>query len=273
MNRIDQYLDEKENRQTIYRFAYLGELGKWCGKLRELADLAEPEIWSTGAPDSYDVLHNYLVNTFDKAYQDNLVELSEQDEYASYNTGLMTVNGEDIICLFNRFDSSKKYSFHIHGFYKISDRIIMKHFDKTPSVVSYFDDPAKAYFNPHLEVVPNIDHIIDENSDRFPKHLQVKGKDFILSLMTHATDLALKRCKRNHRIAVPQYYRGKITYLLPINLDGYIVALALEEINNRYRANTVLTIEMAYNNARLIMKPESNWLDISKLIGDCQASD
>ncbi|PXC43252.1 hypothetical protein C9762_16605, partial [Listeria monocytogenes] len=32
-------------------------------------------------------------------------------------------------------------------------------------------------------------------------------------------------------------------------------------IRDRYRINTILTPGMAYCNARLIMKPESNWLN------------
>lgn len=31
---------------------------------------------------------------------------------------------------------------------------------------------------------------------------------------------------------------------------------------NYYQGHTCLTMEMAYNNARLIAKPESNWLQI-----------
>ena len=51
-------------------------------------------------------------------------------------------------------------------------------------------------------------------------------------------------------------------YLLPINLDGTNMALAVEKINQRYRANTIFTIEMAYKNARLLMKPEADWLEL-----------
>lgn len=83
--------------------------------------------------------------------------------------------------------------------------------------------------------------------------------------MSSALDLTLKRCQRNYRIAVPQYYNDKITYLLPIQLDQTKMALAVEDVNSCwYRVNTIFTLEMAYKNARLLMKPEADWLEIKK---------
>ena len=55
-------------------------------------------------------------------------------------------------------------------------------------------------------------------------------------------------------------------YLVPINIPiddekRVTMALAVELTQqNQYRANTIFTKEMAYEKARLLMKPESNWL-------------
>ena len=38
------------------------------------------------------------------------------------------------------------------------------------------------------------------------------------------------------------------------------VAIAVSKKDNCYQGHTCLTLDMAYNNARLIAKPESNWL-------------
>lgn len=38
------------------------------------------------------------------------------------------------------------------------------------------------------------------------------------------------------------------------------MAVAVEYINERYRVNTIFTLEMAYMNARLLMKPEVDWI-------------
>ena len=38
------------------------------------------------------------------------------------------------------------------------------------------------------------------------------------------------------------------------------VAIAVTKKDNFYQGHTCITLDMAYNNARLIAKPESNWL-------------
>lgn len=65
-------------------------------------------------------------------------------------------------------------------------------------------------------------------------------------------------------MAVPQYFEGKVQLLLPLCLhfdDIPDLALVVTKVGNVYQCHTCLTLDMAYNNARLIAKPESNWLN------------
>lgn len=79
-----------------------------------------------------------------------------------------------------------------------------------------------------------------------------------------AVEEVKKRIITNYTIAIPQYYDGKIQLLLPLCLTpgspNADLALVLDRMGEVYRANTCLTIQMAYNNARLIVKPYSSWL-------------
>ena len=80
-----------------------------------------------------------------------------------------------------------------------------------------------------------------------------------------AIETMKKKVTANYKIAVPQYFNGKIQLLLPLCLedpDVPDVALVVTKNNtgNYYQGHTCLTLEMAYNNARLIAKPESHWL-------------
>lgn len=260
---FNSFLTGDPKLPLLHRFAFLGKGTKREEYFNELAELAESELWTSPNSDKpNDILYSYILNTFEKAARDELVIFSDDEKYACFNTGLLTENGEDILGLFNKFDSSELFKFHITGFRKESDRQIMDVFSETPKVVQYFDNPGMIYFDPQKSVVKNLDHILGDNIERFPQFLRDKGEPYILSLLTHALELTIKRCKRNYRIAVPQYYMGQITYLLPVNLDGHSMALAVEYLNNRYRANTIFTIEMAYKNARLLMKPEADWLDL-----------
>lgn len=74
-----------------------------------------------------------------------------------------------------------------------------------------------------------------------------------------------KRVKTNYKLAVPQFYNNRIQLLLPLNLTAGSpnpdLALAIHKISaDTYTARTCLTLKMAYNNARLIVKPQSVWL-------------
>lgn len=92
------------------------------------------------------------------------------------------------------------------------------------------------------------------------------SKSIVKGLLIGVVEETKRKIKRNMRLVVPQYYNNKIMYLMPINIpidDSNFVTMALAvELTKtkQYRANTIFTKEMAYEKARLLMKPESNWL-------------
>ena len=71
----------------------------------------------------------------------------------------------------------------------------------------------------------------------------------------------------NYKTAIPVYFPSseEISLLLPLSLvneEKIDVALVLEATQSgAYIAHTILTLKMAYNNARLIAKPDSSWLN------------
>ena len=63
---------------------------------------------------------------------------------------------------------------------------------------------------------------------------------------------------------IPHYYNGKLQLLLPLSLlsqEKADLALAVEKEGKRYISRTVLKLEWAYSNARLLAKPDREWLD------------
>lgn len=77
--------------------------------------------------------------------------------------------------------------------------------------------------------------------------------------VTHSIRLA----QRSYRVAVPQFYHGSIQLLIPLYLRTAAradLALVLEPHSTWYRAATVLYPDWAYRHARLLSRPNSEWL-------------
>lgn len=81
-----------------------------------------------------------------------------------------------------------------------------------------------------------------------------------------AVDLALKRTDWNYKTAIPAFYpeRDIMSLLLPLDItedDHSDIALVVELTESgAYLGQTILTMRMAYLNARLVCRPDSDWL-------------
>ncbi|HXH19444.1 MAG TPA: DUF3825 domain-containing protein [Chitinophagales bacterium] len=240
--------------------------------IQYLADsLADPEEWnfSDSTVRNYPILKNYLEFTFRKLQQENKIVFTNDNTYSCFNTGLVTQNLEDIFAFFEKYRNPKPghttpYCFK--AFLKKSDNQILRHFSHNlPDIADFFDKPELLIFNPRCELIPDIDHIIRDNKQRFPSHLQQADDGELRRQLIGSMDEVKKKVRTNYKIAVPQYYDGKIQLLLPLCLTSKSpnpdLALVVYKLNDRtYTARTCLTLKMAYNNARLIVKPQSNWL-------------
>lgn len=257
-------MDESE-RPQLKQFAFLGINEAFNDKLNVLKNLAEKENWtSRGSTYENDILYRYVMHTFDRIESEDKIIYTKDGKYASFNTGLLTEMGEDIVALFSRNMNPDKEKWYLDGFVCLSDRKFAEKFNEDPQVAECFDKPEMMYFNPNYKIIVNISHILGDNIDRFPPKLATQGRNYLVTLFSGALELTKRKIKRNYRLVVPQYYDRRITYLLPLVIDDFKCALAIELLNNeQYRANTILTLDMAYSNARLLMKPESDWLNIN----------
>ena len=234
-------------------------------------DLAAHEEWnySDSQVKTYPILKNYLEFTFRKLKQESKVVFTSNNKYACFNTGLVTNNLEDIFAFFEEYRNPRPGSiipFCFKAFLKESDNNVLRHFSgNLPDIPNFFEKPELLIFNPKCRLIPDIDHIIQDNISRFPSHLQGAGDGELRRQLIGAIDEVKKKVRTNYKIAVPQYYDGKIQLLLPLCLTpgspNPDLALVVHKLNeDTYTARTCLTLKMAYNNARLIVKPQSNWL-------------
>jgi len=174
-----------------------------------------------------------------------------------------------------------------------------KQFPHPPKPAKYIDRLEHIFLDPDADIKLQQSHLIKDGigRGRFPKDFllryepdqlqKIRRKDrawlreyanilqtpeghdslvHITSALMQATDAARKRLVWNYKTAIPSYYPevDGISLLLPLCLVRSSVpdtALVLRHISRQasYGA-TVLTLDMAYSNARLIARPLSDWL-------------
>jgi hypothetical protein len=91
-----------------------------------------------------------------------------------------------------------------------------------------------------------------------------------------ALELAIKRVEWNFKTAIPMYYPtfNKMSLLLPLALvDDEIVDIALvveKQSSGNYIGHTILPLSWAYGNARLVARPDSDWLVAENIVTDLE---
>lgn len=246
----------------LYEFANISNERKHLKNLAE--SLAMKEDWSS-SKGKYDVLFSYIHHTFIRLSEVETSKIKMTEAKACFSTGLVTDKQESIFALFTKVAdplTNRGKDWLFEGFFKESDNRL-NGLRPLPEPANYFTDPADFIYDTRLELACDYDHIIDDNRDRLPQSLSGFSTYFITSNLRGAIDLALRRIKGNYRTAVPHYYRKEIQLLIPICiLDPAKAdfALAVRKDIGSYVAKTVLDLEMAYNNARLITRPDIYWL-------------
>ena len=269
--------------------------------MAELANLAEPERWTNlhvPSQQTHPILDKYIKYTFIRAYDQQKIIIS--DNVCAFNTGLLTSGHEEIFGVFvvsENYNPSQPQSgvnkkWFLKSWARSGDRSLTD-FMEFPPLATYWTDASHLIFDPILQVQLNLDHIIRDNLNRFPEELGGKvdqsgtptdlsnddsedDNDEVEASAIHsqiplatrnalegAMKHSIRLAQRSYRIAVPQFYRGKIQLLLPIYLRNSHtpdLALTLERHGGWYRAATVLYTDWAYSHARLLARPNSEWL-------------
>ncbi len=242
----------------LFDYAYCSA---YKSKLSNLAILS-PEKWSFGEDRDNGILNNYIAHTFERVSAEG--KIFESDQYALFNTGLFDQYYGPIYALFTPNTNVGQQKWELDGFYT-EYQVATMGVTCFPERANYFDDPAELVFDTHLDIVPQYDHIFGdaENIQRLPA--SVRNSAMRKQLFDGALMTTKRMLEANYKTAIPQFYRGKMQLLIPLCLQTPgIPDLALTcmktEDKSKYIGSTCLTMEMAYNNARLIAKPESSWL-------------
>lgn len=258
---------EVNNYMDIYDYMYWGD---YNAQIQALAEKALPEKWSFEDKEDNSILKNYLKYTFNKLQDEGKV--IETDTYCVFNTGLFShyyvpiyVYGE-----LNKNTAENAARWYFKGFkdeYELGNMDIESDF---PERADYFSNPDRLVFNWHYKINVNYKHILDDlnTSQRLPD--SIKNSDTPLETLSGVITKAIQKVTANYKLAVPHYYQNKIQLLIPLYFGknkNPSIALVLNLMKNGYyQATTCLSMEIAYMDARLIAKPESNWLIAENII-------
>lgn len=225
----------------------------WNDYTESLVSIAAPEVWSNNTYPNNGILTNYMIHTIKKLRAEKNIVVTK--EYGLFNTGLFTAFYEPI---FAYATLDEPVSFMTP--YELGNIGI----DEYPERANYFTDPSLLLFDWHYKINIHYKHILDDinNIKRLPQN--IKNDKNILNNLNGSIETMKKRVSANYKLAIPQYFNSKIQLLLPLCLQSDDIpdlALVVTKVGNVYQGHTCLTLDMAYNNARLIAKPESNWLN------------
>ncbi|NLY09958.1 MAG: DUF3825 domain-containing protein [Tissierellia bacterium] len=235
------------------------------------------------------------------------IVFSEDGQYCYFNTGLLTKFARPVFILGevkNRRASGEFFCHkpcHSKGLRELVNDYNFKEEDVSPGpeMATFFNDIGEIIYDTNVDIDFTDDklaHIIIDGlkRNRFPKRYQQMFEEQrdaaifgIAEKLRSSIETAELIAKRNFKYVVPQYrpattgtiggetvrHDGEIQFLMPIYLDFNLYdmpdfALVLSYEGGFYIPETVLTLSWAYNNARILCKPDEPWLQASRIKED-----
>jgi len=255
--------------------------------IEELATTAIPEKWTYGTQSSalpHPILKSYVEHLFTRLTKEKEGEkllIDDNQKFALFNIGLLNIyfkpiylivetkekNGEAYYA--NPFILKKRTTLADIGFTIDGKPISQRQLPEPPQ---FYDNINEIIFKPEPEFYDPDDeklrHIIKERIKRFPDIYQERATTELAVILDTAIKCSYELSKRNYKLVVPQYRPkdDKIQYLMPIYLGATFnklpdFALVLDHDSGYYKPETILELDDAYQNARLIAKPDNFWLN------------
>lgn len=225
----------------------------------------------------------------------------KQHKYAIFNTGLLTKSVSCLLIIGEVWESNKNHItisnpqimrdniqglsrkgiiFMSNDLQKVTDNGIVSFFSKVNEIV--YD--ASVYVD--TQSLDKLKHCMERGEER-NKWKQIwdakysNNEERFYEDFRNAINKSTLIAKSNYKYVVPQYQpkTQNIQFLMPLYIDNkdsttqpdFVLVLSKYEEDGRvtqYIPETLISPEWAYNNARVICKPESTWLDPKK-IQDC----
>lgn len=225
-------------------------------------------------------LKNYLNYTFRRLVDlenndpDRYFVYSQDREWIAFNTGLQNIHAVDLFAIFQcyqkRPDSPEKVvpDWVFKGCYAPIDFQYRKNFGTgVPEIAWYSTDSRDYIFDTTYQLQHDVfDHLFDRAKDR--AGLPNSPDEVVRNYLRGALENLVPKIKRNYKIAIPVFYveEKHMQLLLPFvsasNTNDISCFLVDRDDENKiYRLKTIFDLDQAYFSARLITRPDKEWLD------------
>ena len=150
------------------------------------------------------------------------------------------------------------------------EHIIKENVDRLP--LEFIRENCPANFSP-INPRDLSEEQFTEYKKKFAASLEADTRAYrdMIRRLGDALEVALRRTRWNFKTAIPMYYHTKksLSLLLPLGVlsdERIDLALVVERTPvGAYLGHTVLPLDWAYSNARLICRPDSDWLTPSSI--------
>ena len=259
----------RPNHKSVYENDLdMGEPKNW---ITDLAARSRPEErWDVDNKPERRILRNYVKYTYLRQHELN--HLRVVGNRMGWNTGLVDENGDDIVATFiERTDTDDPGPRWLWKSFMSSTDSHALDWRDVPRA-TWWDDTADLIYDVRKGApIVQTEHIVGQNVERLPKYMwEWKPVDQARAIQ-EAAKHAVERVRQNYKTAIPSYYwphnkvgEGATQLLLPLRFPGDdlpSLALAVRREEDSYYGATVLKIEWAYTFARLLTRPDTDWLD------------
>lgn len=224
-------------------------------------------------------LRNYLNYTFtrlltlEQSNPGNFFLYSADDDWVCFNTGLQNNHAVDLIAIFQRYrnkgdGNTVKPDWVYKGCFPSNDNYVRVRFSTSvPEIAWYSMDSKDFVFDTSYTLdKDSFDHLFDRAKER--SGLSNASDEVVRNYLRGAIENLVPKIRRNYKVAIPIYYveEKRMQLLLPFASASSTedVSCFLVERNDStksYGLKTIFDLDQAYFAARLITRPDKDWLN------------
>lgn len=226
-------------------------------------------------------LRNYLNYTFNRLRELELRDpgkyfvASGDDQWVCFNTGLQDRHASDLYAIFARYkvridqpDAKAAADWVYQGTATSREQAYHQHFARVvPDLAWYSNDSRDFIFNTQYGLDTEVfDHMFERAKERSGFGPDATDES-VRNYLRGSLENLIPKIRRNYKTAIPMYYveEQRMQLLLPfMSSNGRDVACFLvdrDDTNRCYHIKTILDIDQAYFAARLLTRPDKEWLN------------